>query len=292
MIRRMSTPAFLRIIVCIATACALAGCSGLFFQALNSGQSGAEPRSVDFAPTLSLDVYPPLDAGEPAPVVVFFYGGTWRDGEREAYRFVGNALAESGALVIIPDYRKYPQVRFPTFMDDAARAVAWAHANAAAHGGDPGHIVLAGHSAGGHIAALLATDRSYLRRAGVPDRAIGGLVGLAGAYDFLPSEDEDLVAIFGADPDQQARSQPVNFVSGNEPPTLLLHGTGDRLVEVRNSRRFAQSLTAHDVDVELIELEGVGHIRLLAALRANWLGEVLPPLVRFVERTAAPGRRD
>lgn len=270
----------------VVVALVLAGCSGAFFGALNSGLDGPAPQSVEFAPDhgLALDVFEPRGAASPAPVVVFFYGGTWQGGERADYRFVGDALAGEGALVVIPDYRKYPDVRFPTFMDDAAAAVAWARREASGLGGDPERIVLAGHSAGGHIAALLATDGRYLEAADVPASAIVGLIGLAGAYDFLPSDDDELQAIFGTDPAEQARSQPVNFVRGGEPPTLLIHGSDDRLVLPRNSRRFAEALQDQGVAVDHRVLDGVGHVRLLAGLRTDRLADVLEPMVEFIDQ--------
>lgn len=268
------------------------GCSGAFFGALNTGLDGPAPQSIEFAtdPALALDVFRPRDAATPAPVVVFFYGGTWQGGERTDYRFVGDALAGEGVLAIIPDYRKYPDVRFPTFMHDAAAAVAWARREAPGLGGDPDRIILAGHSAGGHIAALLATDPRYLEAAEVPAKSIVGLIGLAGAYDFLPSDDSDLQAIFGTEPAQQAQSQPVNFVRGDEPPALLIHGSGDRLVLPRNSRRFAEALQAAGVAVEHRSIDGVGHIRLLAGLRSERLAAVLEPIIEFIDQTAANPR--
>ncbi len=110
---------------------------------------------------LALDVYAPAHASH-APIVVFFYGGTWVRGERAWYRFVGTALAAHGVVTVIPDYRKYPQVMLEGFMQDAASAVAWAHEHAVEIGGSPDDIFVMGHSAGGQIAALLATDPQWL----------------------------------------------------------------------------------------------------------------------------------
>jgi len=117
-------------------------------------------------PRRTLDVYAPRDARS-APVVVFFYGGGWETGSKAMYRFVGAALAARDVVVVIPDYRLHPEVRFPAFMDDAAAAVAWTRANAADFGGDPRRLFLMGHSAGGHIAALLALDPEYLQSVGM-----------------------------------------------------------------------------------------------------------------------------
>ena len=145
-----------------------------------------------------LDVYAPNQGGTSAPVVVFFYGGGWETGDRAMYRFLGASLAARGVVVVIPDYRLHPAVRFPAFMDDGAAAVAWAHMNAARFGGDPSRLFLMGHSAGAQIAALLALDPEYLRAAGLtPEHDVCGVIGLAGPYDFLPDASAEVKAVFG-----------------------------------------------------------------------------------------------
>jgi acetyl esterase/lipase len=120
---------------------------------------------------LTLEVWAPKKGPEPAPVIVFFYGGSWNSGFREGYGFLGRALAAQGYVVVLPDYRKVPEVRFPRFVEDAAAAVAWTHANIGNHGGDPGRIAVSGHSAGAHIAAMLALDPKWLA-AEWPDTAM------------------------------------------------------------------------------------------------------------------------
>src|SRR5690606_21524844 len=149
-----------------------------------------------------------------------------QEGRRQQYAFVGDALSRRGILALVADYRTFPAVRFPDFMQDAAKAVRWARDHAAEYGGDPRRIVLVGHSAGAHIAALLATDGHYLANEGLSPRQLAGVVGVAGPYDFLPLKDTTLMAIFGSRDDWPA-SQPVNFVDGDEPPFLLLQGDKD-----------------------------------------------------------------
>lgn len=222
---------------------------------------GDHPRQL-------LDVYRPKDRTGPAPVVVYFYGGGWKAGERGMYEFVASSLTREGHLVVIPDYRLFPEVTFPAFAEDAARAVAWVQAHIAEHGGDPGRIVLMGHSAGAHLAALVALDASLLEDAGGDPTGVHGLVGLAGAYDFLPlDEGSELQRIF---PEGiREASQPVTHV-GEEgrvpPPTLLLHGLDDSTVIPRNTRRLTARLEGAGADVETRYYEGVGHRRLAAAL--------------------------
>jgi len=133
-----------------------------------------------------LDAYLPAAGASRAPVVLFFYGGAWRSGDRADYLFVGEALASRGIVALVADYRLYPEVRFPAFVADAALAAAWAVTHAAQFGADPGRLFVMGHSAGAYNAAMIALDRSYLAAADADPAAIRGLIGLAGPYDFLP----------------------------------------------------------------------------------------------------------
>lgn len=240
------------------------GCERALFAFLNR-KSPPPERSLTYAPELGLgmDIYAPRAATGPVPVVVFFYGGAWQRGQRSQYRFVGRRLAENGVLAIVADYRTYPRTTFPGFMDDAARAVARVHAQAAQWGGDPRRLFVAGHSAGAHIAALLATDPRYLRRQGLSPKDLRGVIGLSGPYDF--SITGDLRQVFGPQA-QWPQAQPVNFVDGDEPPFLLEHGLRDRVVESKDSVELAQKLKAHGVEAELILLPQGTHSAPLAAI--------------------------
>lgn len=256
---------------CIASLVTLvAGCDAVVFSGLNlaAGKRGYNVRQgivFDAQHHLALDVYTPTDVTH-APVVVFFYGGRWEKGKRWQYRFVGAALASRGIVTVIPDYRKYPEVKLDGFMTDAANAVRWTHSHVTAYGGDPGAIFLMGHSAGAHIGALLATDSEWLARVGMRPRGLAGFIGLAGPYDFMPITEPDLRGMFGNTPAEQRRSQPVDFVDGNEPPMLLLQGGGDHTVWPKNAASLANALRAQDEPVELKIYPGVGHAGILLSL--------------------------
>jgi acetyl esterase/lipase len=145
-------------------------------------------------------------------VIVFFHGGRWSFGEKEQYKFVGTALAARGFVAILPSYRLYPQAKLAQFADDAAHAVAWAKAHAAEYCGAPDRLYVMGHSAGAHLAVLIALDPSYLRARGMDPDELNGVIGLAGPYDFLPFTDDDIRDMFGP-PEQYARSQPISFAA-------------------------------------------------------------------------------
>lgn len=219
---------------------------------------GPEPRQ-------RLDVYTPVRPQAAAhPVVVFFYGGSWQSGSRAYYRFIGEALTAHGAVTVVVDHRLYPEVVFPAFVADAAQAVAWVNGNIAAFGGDPDRIFLMGHSSGAHIAALLATDRTYLRRVNVPTASVRGLIGLAGPYAIDPFRYRSTRPIFAglATP---APMQPLSFVTGGEPPMLLLHGSRDETVYPANSHALAAAVRTAGGEAEVVEADS-GHIELVLTL--------------------------
>lgn len=235
---------------------------------------GTHPRQV-------LDTYRPAEPGAPRPVVVFFYGGSWDSGNRGSYLFVAQALAARGIIAVVPDYRVHPEVVFPTFLEDAAAAVAWTRANAARLGGDPAKIHVMGHSAGAHIAAMLALDPQWLAPHGMRPRDLAGLIGLAGPYDFLPLKNDTLRRIFAPE-STIARTQPINFVTREAPRALLATGTTDESVSPGNSERLARKLREAGVTVTELRYPELGHISIVGVLAAPFQGR--SPLVGEIER--------
>lgn len=239
---------------------------------------GREPRQ-------RVDVYAPAAAPGPAPVVVFFYGGSWSSGSKDDYNFMGAALASRGFVTAIPDYRLVPEVRFPSFVEDCAAAVRWVEQNAAAHGGDPQRIVLVGHSAGAYNAIMLALDPRYLRHAGAS--TVRGAVGLAGPYDFLPFDVDATRNAFGQAPDA-AQTQPVTFARADAPPLLLLWGDADTTVGPRNLEGLARAMRAAGGAVETTIYPGVDHVGIMLAMSRPFRGRapVLADVTTFVRRVA------
>jgi acetyl esterase/lipase len=252
-----------------AAALAVSGCSPFqVFNAVNPVDGGSAPvGTAEFGPDPRhrLDVYAPVSAspGAALPVVVFFYGGGWESGSRAEYAFVGRALAAAGFVTVVPDYRLYPQVRFPAFLEDGAAAIRWVSDNIARHGGDPRRIVLAGHSAGAYNAAMLALDTRYLRRAGVDPAIVRALAGLSGPYDFLPLDDPTSIQVFGPERDLAA-TQPVSFA--RPLPAFLATGDGDTRVRPRNTASLAARLRAAGARVEERIYPGLDHTDTLLAL--------------------------
>lgn len=217
-------------------------------------------------PSQKLDIYLPTPTkGQGLDVIVFFYGGRWTKGAKEDYRFVGTTLAEKGFVVVIPDYRKYPLVRFPVFVQDGAKALAWISNHIAQWDGNPARIHVLGHSAGAHIGALLTADSRYLTAEG-KDRSltIVDFTGLAGPYAFTPDE-PDLEDMFGPS-SNYPNMQTTTFIDGNQPPMLLLYGDRDRAVKSHNLEKLQQRIRAHGGCVQSRVYHEADHTDLIGAL--------------------------
>ena len=249
-------------------------------------------------PRQKLDIYIPtastinrqssVEASKPSKkVIIFFYGGNWDSGEKENYKFVAEALASAGHIVVIPNYRVYPDVLFPELMNDPALIAKWVKTNIHQYGGDANQVFLSGHSAGAHIAVMLAVNPEYLASVSLKPSDFVGVIGLAGPYDFLPLSSDRLKTIFGNN-EQQSKSQPINFVDGKNPPLLLAVGLKDSTVWPRNSYNLAKKINANDGKVKVVEFAEYGHIDMVAKLakplRGN--GELLKSVTDFIKNTS------
>ncbi|QET02152.1 alpha/beta hydrolase [Cupriavidus pauculus] len=233
-----------------------------------------------------LDVYVPREpaCGDKAPVVVFFYGGTWNSGSRADYAFVGANLARHGILTVIADYRLYPEVTYPDFLTDSAQAVAWTLRSIAAYRGDPSRVFVMGHSAGAYNAAMIALDKRWLTAAGASPTQLRGWIGLAGPYDFLPIVNPDAQPVFHH-PNYPADSQPIDLVTRQSPPSFIGVDIGDRLVDPeRNSRQMTQKLRAAGVPVTHREYGHLSHTLLIGVFSTplRWLSPVSDDVSAFV----------
>ena len=224
--------------------------------------------AYDRHPLNTLDIYQPRNQGKkikPLATVVFVYGGCWggcRTINKENYRFVAESLTELGYLVVIPDYRRYPEVRFPEIIRDVTQAVEWVNQHIGDYAGDPNNIFLMGHSSGGHLAAMLTLNETYL----LPEtyQGIRGFIGLAGVYDFVFDEPYQF-AVF-APLKQHADSQPSYFVEGREPPLLLLYGRDDTSIKPRNIINLTRAVKAKNGRVKSFFYDDVDHLEIIAAL--------------------------
>ena len=221
-------------------------------------------------PRQRLDIYTPRQPN--GTLVVFWHGGSWRSGDKKTYRFVGRSLARLGYTAVLPNYRLYPDVTFPGFVEDGAAAVAYVQREF-----EPGKIIAMGHSAGALIAALVALDPRYLAAAGVPG-AVNGLVGLSGAYDFKPAK--ALQPIFNGDTAVDIRAS----IEAGPVPALLVHGRADLVVKVSNSTKLATAIRSAGGRADTRLYGRLNHFTVLMPFLIGWwsLPTLRRALVRFI----------
>ena len=281
----------------MSSAMAGAGAGLLNALAAMRGHQGASDVAYGPLPRQRFDVYVPgtsideADEATGSPLVIFVYGGSWSMGSRRDYVFVGQALAARGFTVMVVDYRLYPEVRYPDFLEDCARAVGYGLEHARELGADPHRVFLYGHSAGAYNVAMLALDPRWLRAVGHSPDELGGWLGLASPYDFLPIGDPGVKLVFdwpGTSPD----TQPINHVDDLARPLPAFVGAAqhDNVVHPeQNSEPLAARMTARGTAVTFKTYAHVNHPLLVGAL--SWpltaFAPVLDDSVAFM-RAAAP----
>lgn len=225
----------------------------------------------DDADTHRLDLYVPAGRDD-APLVVFVHGGAFMYGDRRDFDFVGRALASQGIAVAIPSYRLFPNANAEGSTRDVAAATAWMIRHAAEYGIRAGNAFLAGHSAGAQIAALVATNASYLAAEGLPLGSIKGAFVVAGAYDVrdLSGEPDTWQKvdghIYGETPDARSRVSPSVHIDPATPPIVVSCGTNDDPGSCGRAQYFARALTAAGRTVTFIRETGADHMGMLAAM--------------------------
>lgn len=230
-------------------------------------------------PWQKLDLYIPKNDNQQTDInanLIFFYGGGWSDGSKEQYYFVASKFANLGYTVIVPDYVKFPQGKFPAFIEDGAQTIAWLKQNIHQYGGNTDNIFIAGHSAGAHLGALLLADSNYLNQVGAKPNDINGFAGLSGPYGFTPKAPR-FVRIFEP-PSNYPKMNVINYIDGDEPPMLLLHGEADRLVSIENMHSSVNKAIEVGGIANGIIYPNVSHVRLLLGITSKLIGNSDPSL--------------
>jgi len=259
-----------RVAAVLALAALVAGCAR---EALLTPLNWAAPsahlasyRAIAYGPDArqTLDLYV-ADLAQPAPVMIFWHGGSWQNGDKDYYRFVGAALAARGFLAVVPNYRLAPRCPFPCFIQDAALAVKWVRDHAGAYGGDVRRLYLSGHSAGGHIALLLGLQPGYLSGVGLARADLAGIVALAAPTGLEDLRGGAVAGVFPPSVPDEAFS-PITLAlaeAAGAPPMLLLSGAADTVIAPANTRKLAAALRAGGGQVSLEEYPDTGHLGLL-----------------------------
>jgi acetyl esterase/lipase len=255
----------LKTIILLLISALLSGCVDLLNLTIpGDGYSVTHNVAYGPDPRQQLDIYVPDHKAEGAPVIVFFYGGRWEMGSKDDYLFAGQALASKGITTVIADYRLYPKVYFPTFVEDSAAAFVWVRNNIASYGGNPDNLFVMGHSSGAYNAIMLAANDNYLKKAGGKPSWIKGSIGISGPYDFLPFTDDDIKDMFSTAPNQD--TQPISFIHKGMAPMFLATGAGDTTVKPKNSINFAKKSEGMGNKVDLHIYDDVEHIGIILSL--------------------------
>jgi acetyl esterase/lipase len=278
--------AFFKVLLAIPFMLLLSSCSGekiLNAFVPDAGYKVHKGIAYGSDPRQKMDIYVPDGLQKPACTVLFFYGGRWTTGDRGLYRFAGEALSSRGCVTAIADYRVYPKIRYPVFMEDSAAAFVFLHRHAAEYGGDPRHLFLAGHSAGAYNAVMLAVHPEFLKDAGGRPSWIKGVIGISGPYDFLPFTDADVIDIFSTEKDRA--TQPAHYVRESLPPMLLIHGANDTEVLPKNTRNMAAGLREFNNDVTVHIYPDAQHQSIVLSLLHGFRGKtpLLHDIATFIK---------
>lgn len=258
--------------------------------AMMGGGSGVQHvgKDVGFGNhDLTLDIWRKEEASisSQLPVLIFWHGGAWVKGSRQDYAFVAKAFAKKGFLVVVPDYRKVPDVHFPAYIQDGAQALRWVQENIAAYGGDPDNIALSGHSAGAHTAVLIGLDPRWIEDANGNMESIKAVVGMSGPYDFYPFDKKRSIDAMGQY-EEPERTQPVNFARADAPAMLLLTSSKDTIVRPRNAIRLTEELEAVGATIAMTNYQGLTHEEVVMSLSIPFRNKatVLADSVEFLNK--------
>lgn len=281
-----------RALTAVALFLGLSSCSGLdVLDTLTPSGDMTAHKNISFADHErgAMDIYVPLEKGVMRPIILWLYGGSWSSGEKQGYRFIAEWLTRLGYVVAIPDYRLYPDVRYPDFLVDNAKALSWLSRadNVKPYQANSSCIIVMGHSAGAYNAAMLSYDMRWRDQVQVNGHHIKAFVGLAGPYDFYPFDGETTRNVFGHSAPAEL-TQPVHHVGRDDDvPALLLHGLDDETVRPANAESLAQKLWDSGAQADLHLLEGIDHREVLTALSSTLSREEIRSLVaRFLKRTS------
>jgi acetyl esterase/lipase len=230
-----------------------------------------------------LDLYLPKGQKD-VPVFFFIHGGAWRSGDRKLYGALGRNFARNGVATVIISYRLTPQVQHPGHIQDVAKAFAWTVKNIAKYGGNPSEIFVSGQSAGGHLAALLATNEQYLAAEKLSAKAIKGVVPISGVYLF--ADHPMLKGVVGKEPDAYISASPLKQVTGREPPFLIMYADKDFKTCDAVSKAFAEALQAKKVPARVVEIPDRNHISIIFKMAASAEDPVSQETLKFIAQHA------
>ncbi len=265
------------------TSCIKSGLKYINFVAKSGDYESYLDISYGSKPANKLNIYLPKNQKITA-TIIFYYGGCWgycNKLDKNDYLFVAETLTKKGYAVVIADYQQYPQVKFDEILTDAKNVTLWVLSHLQHYGITHQNIFIMGHSSGAHIGSMLVADERLLE-GNLP--TINGFIGLAGPYNFYPFNAEYMYDLFSSS-DDYYRSQPINYINGNEPAHLLMQGSNDHKVNVTNAKSLAKKLEKYQVNNTLLLQDNMSHGKILAQFakpfREN--SQVVASLFEFIE---------
>lgn len=230
-------------------------------------------KDIDFGEDerLKLDVYySETKTDQKKPVVFFIHGGSWKGNNKDQFKFIGKNLARRGYIAVLPNYRLVPEYRYPDQIKDIAKALKWTENNIESFGGAENEITLSGHSAGGHLAALIGYSDYWQKKYNINKENIESLVLLAGVYKFTDDYEKGAEVIKDFVPqDHWEDAQPVSHLDPSDPPTFIIQGLEDNTVSPEQAKYLAKSLEQKGVKYKSILKEDLNHISLLFSFADN-----------------------
>ena len=239
-----------------------------------------------------LDVYVPkkIKKGEDLPVLIFVHGGSWNSGHRGLYKWFGGRLSRKGMMAVIIDYPLSPAARYDDMAQSTAQAVAWVSKHAADYGANPDRIFISGHSAGGHLSALVALDDHYLKQAGIDTSVIKGAVMIDAAgldmYTYLKdenglAEEPSYAQPFTTSPAEWKKASPIFYVTPNQLPMLIFQGGRTYPSIERSNARFLKELNRQGSRVEFKLLPKKKHVPMITQF-LNPFNKQYDTIIRFM----------
>jgi len=227
-----------------------------------------------------LDLYLP-EGVKDFPVVLIVHGGAWMVGDKnwDSIPNIARTFVKQGIGAVGVNYRLSPTVQHPTHIKDVADAFAWVHKHIGEYGGQNDKFTIMGHSAGGHLVALLATDESYLKAVGLARENIQGVIGVSGVYHISEiglntigrrragsiegPEGTPFQRIFGKDPDAARQASPISHMHAGLPPFLLVYAQDDMPTLALQAMAIDAALKANKCDTTLLKVDSRNHVTVM-----------------------------
>jgi acetyl esterase/lipase len=237
---------------------------------------------------LKLDVFR-VKGGEPAPVLVFIHGGYWNSGHRKLYASFAKTFNSAGFVTVLVDYRLFPEVMYPVFVDDCVNALNWTMEHIAEYGGDPERIFVAGSSAGSHIAAMILLDDEFRNSLAFDPMKIRGALLTSSPFDFEKDNllDEDILHEVMGSEENYNDAQPIKHIRKDVPPILIINGDRDPLTSEAQAARFAHKMKEIGAPVTYLMIPGGDHHSVGLGLTPGRKDEVFAAFMKFARDAGA-----